>query len=112
MTLLTLFVNDNAVHECDCDTSLSDEQHSFLDRMDTDMGRGIKIQGQLIPEPDGRQRAQFVALNLVRAFKQENDAGVSVSCAYLCDRLPALREVHVRDHDDGLKVEFVESLQA
>jgi hypothetical protein len=108
MNSLRILVNDTLVHEHDCETGLTDEQLAFLDRMDQDMKRGIKIQGELISEPDTHQRARFVALNLIRSLKQENDAAVSVSCAWLCHRLPDLQEVHVRDHENGLEVELVE----
>lgn len=107
MKTLSIFVNDNEVHHYDCDGYLSDEQLAFLDRMDQDMDRGFKIQGRLIEQPDAQQRARFVALNLIRALRQENPAGVTVSCAYLCQRLPRLSEVHVRDRDGGHAVEFI-----
>lgn len=108
MNKLTIFVNQQVVFEYDRDTALDDRQLEFLDKMDGDMTRGIKISGELIPKPDLSQRARFVALNLVKALKQGNDAAVSVSCAYLAKRLPFLNEVHANDTDIGLDIKLIE----
>jgi hypothetical protein len=108
MKALSIYVNDQLVYEYDRDTPLADNQLTFLDRMDADMERGIKIRGELIKDPDVRQRATFVAMNLIRALQQENDAAVSVSCAYLATRLPALAGVQAKDHENTVRVELVE----
>jgi hypothetical protein len=108
MKALSIYVNEQLVYEYDRDTSLDDNQLTFLDRMDADMDRGIKIRGELITDPDDKQRATFVAMNLIRALQQENDAAISVSCAYLATRLPDLAEVQADDHETTVKIELVE----
>ena len=72
------------------------------------MDRGIKIQGELITNPDSRQRATFVAMNLIRALQQSNEAIISASCAYLVNRLPSLIEVRARDQGNTVNLELVE----
>jgi len=108
MKKLTIFANDQIVYEYDREITFEDRQMAFLDKMDSDMERGIKIKGKLITSPDSKQRATFVAMNLIRALQQDNDAAISVSCAYLVNRHPALVEVHANDHGSGVKIELVE----
>ena len=104
MNKITLFINDESVFDFDKDITLDEGQLSFLDRMDVDMDKGIKIHGELIVAPDAEQRASFVTMNLIKALQQDNDAVMSSSCAYLMHRFPAINEVHVNDDENRLKV--------
>ena len=108
MKNLTIFVNDQVVYEYDRETALEERQLTFLEKMDSDMERGIKIHGELMTNPDSKQRARFVAMNLINALQQENEAAISVSCAYLASRLPELFEVHVNDHERRVNIELIE----
>ena len=108
MSVLSIYVNGQVVFEYDREMTLVDEQMVFLDKMDSDMDRGIKIQGEALKNPDGRQKATFVAMNLIRALQQVNEAAMSVSCAYLVSRLPGLVEVHANDEDGKVTIELVE----
>ena len=108
MSNLTVFVNEQVVFEYDRSTSLSDEQLSFLDKMDADMDRGFRIFGEQLMNPDVQQKATFVVLNLIRALKQEDEAKIAVSCAYLSHRLPHAVEIHARDGEGRINVEFVD----
>ena len=72
MISLTIFANDQISYEYDKETIIDEQRLAFFDKMDSDMDRGIKIQGKLITEPDTKQRATFVAMNLIRAIKQDN----------------------------------------
>lgn len=98
--------------EYDKETVLDAKQLEFLDRMDQDMERGIRIHGELIKNPDNEQRVRFVSMNLVKALQQDNHAIVIASCAYLSERRPALMEVHANDHEHGVKFDFVDSLDS
>ena len=62
----------------------------------------------MIFEPDLRQRARFVAMNLIKAMQQENISSITASCTYLVNRLPGLIEMHASDQDSGVKIDFVE----
>lgn len=108
MNKLTVFINDEVAHECDREMVLEPEQLQFLDKMDSDMDRGMKIQGELISSPDDKQRATFVAMNLIKGLQQDNDAAKTSSCAYLVSRLPGLVEVRASDHENTIKIDLVE----
>ncbi|MGD8783479.1 MAG: hypothetical protein PVF28_00935 [Thioalkalispiraceae bacterium] len=108
MKKLTVFVNDQSVFDYATETELSMEKLAFLDKMDSDMDRGIKIHGELIARPDSQQRAMFVAMNLIKALQQDKQAIISASCAYLANRQPGLIEIHANDNGDKLDINFVE----
>ena len=108
MKIFTLFINDQVAHECDREMVLKPEQLKFLDKMDADMDRGVKIHGELIASPDDRQRATFVAMNLIKALQQDNDAAKFVSCAYLVTRLSGLVEVRAGDQENTISIELIE----
>lgn len=108
MDKLTVFINNEIVFAFDRGLKFEDQQLAFLDRMDADMVRGVKIQGELQVNPDARQRAIFVAMNLIKALRQNNEAAISASCAYLVNRRPTLIEVHANDHDNAVKIELIE----
>lgn len=108
MKTITILVNNDVVYEFDKDVTFEEQQLEFLNKMDSDMDRGFKIQGELINNPDSKQRATFVAMNLVKALQQDNQAIITASCAYLVTRQPALVEVHARDQGGAIVIEFVE----
>lgn len=108
MSDLSVFINEQLVFEYDRSTKLDDKQLGFLDKMDLDMERGFRIHGELITRPDSKQKATFVAMNLLKALQQENDAKIAVSCAYLTSRLPHAVELHARDQDNRINIEFIE----
>ena len=108
MDTLTIIVNGELAYEYDKATELSEQQLTFLDKMDEDMARGIKIRGELISTPDRQQRATFIAMNLLKALMQQDEAKIMVSCAYLCSRFPTLTEVQASDQDDGVAIELAE----
>ena len=108
MNKLVVFVNNEIVFEFDRDLTFEDQQLAFFDRMDSDMESGIKMHGELLLNPGSQQRATFVAMNLIKALQQGNEAVKSASCAYLVNRHPALIEVHANDHADTVKIELIE----
>lgn len=108
MSKVTIYINEQLVFEYDKSITLSPEKIEFLDRMDRDMGRGIKIYGELVNDPDAMQRGTFIAMNLVNALVQQDESKIMVSCAYLSNRLPGLTEVHARDQDGTVKIELIE----
>lgn len=108
MNNLTVFVNDQPVFEYDRNSELDESRLNFLDKMDADMSHGVKIQGESIAGPSDRQRALFVAMNLIKGLQQENQAVIQASCAYLVNRMPVLVEVHANDQDGKVTIDFVE----
>lgn len=105
---LILYINDEIAFENNREITFDENQMTFLDSMDADMDKGIKIRGELINQPVADQRLTFMALNLIKALQQEDQGKVSVSCAYLLSRRPALTEIRVTDQSEGLTVKFVD----
>ena len=108
MNKLSVLINDENVFEFDRELSLVEEQLVFLDKIDSDMKKGIKVNGEVITSPDKQQRATFVAMNLLKALQQENEAIKTASCVYLISRFPQLIEVHANDHDQTIKIDLIE----
>ena len=108
MKPLNIFINNESIFEFNREITLDDGKLAFLDKMDSDMEKGIKIHGELITNPDSQQRATFIVMNLIKALQQDNDAAISASCAYLVNRYPAATEIHVNEVDDAVMVELVE----
>ena len=111
MNTVTLLVNNEAIFKFNKEILLNEEQLAFFDKMDSDMKNGIKLQGKLISKPDAKQRSTFVAMNLIKALQQDNQAAISSSCAYLVDRHPALIEIYAKDHENEIRIELVEEEQ-
>ena len=101
-------INDQLLFEYDRSAEIDDAQHEFLDSMDRDMDRGVKISGELISSPDTKQKATFVTMNLLNALRQDDDARIALYCAYLTSRLPDTLEVHAIDQAKGIAIEFIE----
>jgi len=107
MKKLEIYINDQIVSEFDREITLDEQQLTFLNKMDSDMDNGIKIQGRLFTNPDSHQRATFVSMNIIKALQQENEASSYASCAYLVNRLPQLIEVHANDDDGTININLV-----
>ena len=65
MNKLSILINQEVVFEYDRDNILDEQKRAFLNKMDADMDRGIKIQGEMIAGADAQQRAKFVGMNLI-----------------------------------------------
>ena len=108
MENMKIIVNEQLIYECSRESIVDEKKLQFLDKMDLDMGKGIKIRGLQLTNPDRLQRAEFVALNLFKALSQDNEAVIGVSCAWLTNRFPALYELHINKDDEGFSVKLVE----
>lgn len=105
---ITIYINDEPVFDFDRNPFLEEEQIKFLDKMDSDMDRGLKIDGQLIEKPEMQHRTKFVAMNLLRALRQEEHAKVAALTAYLTQRRPALIEIRANDVDNAVVIDLVD----
>lgn len=83
---------------------LPGHQRQFLDTMDLDMEKGIELNGLSIKEPESKQRARYVAMNLIMAIQGGNTEMASAMCAYLVQRQPELKQI--RAIDNGIEVEM------
>jgi hypothetical protein len=105
--LLTVLINNQSQLEFDRSRVLPSEQLAYLDRMDEQMDAGFQLGTDQIEKPDSLQRAQFVAVHLIEALQQGNEALVAASCAYLAKRLPDLKQVKALLMESGFSVELV-----
>jgi len=106
-SMLVVLVDDRPQLEYDRGKALPDRQLLYLDRMDSKMDAGIHLDGSSVQNPDPLQRARFVALHLIEALQQDNEALVAASCAYLAQRLPGLQQVRAHLTGDGFTAELV-----
>ena len=81
-------------------------QRRFLDQMDADMDRGIRLQDVQIENPEPEQRLHYVALTLVHAVLDANDNLKLACCAYLADRYPDLAQVVARQDSDNIHLQL------
>ena len=104
---LTVLVNGQAEIEYRRGIPLAETQRTYLDQMDERMNAGIEIGGCTVTEPDPLQRAQFVAVQVVQALRDDNAALIAAGCAYLASRLPDLTQVKVTLAETGFAAELV-----
>lgn len=107
MKKLTFFINEEVVYEYNREITFEQQQLEFLDKMDIDMDKGIKIRGEYSIHPDLHTRTTFVVMNLIKAIQQDNDAAIAASFAYLVNRHPDLIEIHANDIDDTIGIKLV-----
>jgi hypothetical protein len=104
---VVILVNGEVQVEYDRSKPLPEAQRGYLDRMDDQMGAGITLGGERVPRPDVLQRAQFVAVQVLEALGNGNDALVAAGCAWLATRLPDLTQVRARLVEGGFSAELV-----
>ncbi len=64
-------------------------------KMDKDMDGGWRMGPQFVEHPDRVTRAQIVADRLLTALETGDDDMVKAMSAYIADRLPEVRTIHV-----------------
>lgn len=103
---LTILVNNTAEVEYDRGRPLRPQQLESLNKMDLKMDQGIHLGEELIPNPDTKQRAHFIASLLLDALRNEQDAAIASYSAYLATRLPDVRQVRMAEKTDGVEIDF------
>ena len=104
--MMVVLLNGEAMFEYDRTKPLPEKQRQYLDRMDRQMDEGITLGTEKIVNPDQQQRAQFVALSLLTAIEQDNDAVIAAMNSYLAVRYPDLKQVKADTDKDNNKVMF------
>lgn len=99
--VMAVLLNGTAQLEYNREIVLAVKQQDYLDRMDQDMDGGIRLGNQYIEMPDQIQRAQFIALHLIKSLLVDNEQHIAASCAYLANRLPDLKQVKAVTRPDG-----------
>jgi hypothetical protein len=105
--VLVVLVNGEAQLEYDRGKALPESQLHYLERMDQQMDAGVRLGSDWIERPDRMQRAEFVAVHLLDALQEGNEALAAASCAYLAERLPDLKQVRAKRLGAGFSIELV-----
>ncbi len=106
-TKLVIVVNGQSMIEYDRNTRLPGHQRQFLDKMDSDMGTGVSINGERIEQPDLKVRAQYIAMHLVQSILKDDDAMIAATCAYLATRIPDLKQVQAVEQGDNISFDLI-----
>jgi hypothetical protein len=105
--IMAVLLNGLAQLEFDREKPLPDYQTLYLDKMDARMDEGIRIGEASIVNPDRKQRAQFVAANLLHAIRNNDEPLASALCSYLAVRLPELKQVRIEEDRQDVSIELV-----
>ncbi len=105
--IMAVFLNGVAQLEYDRERLLPAHQAAYLDKMDTKMDAGILLGHETILEPDQNQRTRFAAANLAHALQARDEAVAAAMCSYLAIRLPELKQVHIKDDEGEISIEFI-----
>lgn len=103
---MVVLINGEALFEYDRTKSLAENQQQYLDRMDQQMDAGITLGNEAISNPDQQQRAQFVALTLLNAIEDDNEAVIAAMSSYLAVRYPDLKQIKADTDKSSKKVMF------
>jgi len=104
---MAVLLNDIAQLEYDRDKSLTEDQETYLGKMDLKMDEGIELNGNTIPNPDLEQRSQFIAANLLDAMKKNDESMSAALCSYLANRLPDLKQVKITEEGENITIDLV-----
>ena len=106
-TKLTVVLNGQPIVEYDRNVRLPGHQREFLDKMDMDMDKGLEVNGELSANPDLGKRAQYIAMHLVQAIVNDNEAMISAMCAYLATRIPDLKQIKADEQGENISIDLV-----
>ena len=104
---LVVVINGQAVIEYDRNTRLPGHQREFLDKMDSDMDKGIQLGDEHIPQPDQKARAKYIAMHLINAIVEDNGGMIAAMSAYLANRLPDLKQIKANEFQDQFSFDLV-----
>ena len=105
--MLRLVVNGEAVYEYRDQSRLPGHVRDLLAHMDADMDDGFPLAGQLVEQPDERQRTCFMALQLFRSCARGDERLRAASSAWLCRHAPDLREVKIEESEEEFSLELI-----
>lgn len=105
--IMAVLINDIAQLEYDRDKPLTEYQENYLKSMDEKMAAGINIAGTFIEKPDTNQKIQFITTNLLNAMKSSDEGMSSALCTYIAARLPDLKQIKIKENDDGVTIDLV-----
>ena len=104
---LAIVVNQELVLEYDRNHPLDDRQKSSLNNIEAKLDLGIRVDDQFIAQPTVRDRATFIANQLLHAYLNDDDPKIAICCAYLASRLPELKQIRSTHHPDRISIQLV-----
>ena len=104
---LEVILNGQLVAEYQRNSRLAGKQREFLDIMDIDMDKGVKLDGKVIKSPDDQQRSHYISMELIQAVKSNNRGMITASCAYLANRHPTLQKIMVKEEGETISLELL-----
>ncbi len=107
MKKLVAVLHGEAQVEYDRSMPLPEPQLEYLDMMDIKMDQGIPHGAGHIFTPDLKQKARFVAEQLIQAIKSDNEPLAAATLSYLANRLPDLLQVVAEEQDGETRIRLV-----
>ncbi len=104
---LAIYRNGVLAHEFDKRAALERMQFAYVQRMDADMDRGIRLNGEQIRSPDQAQRNRFVIGQLLNALGINDSRSIVMLCRYLAQHMPDLDIIRIADDGDESHVDLV-----
>lgn len=104
---LAVVIDGERVLHYDRGQPLPEAQRAYLDRMDRQMDAGFELWGERIEVPDRRQRATFVAGQLIQALASGDDALAAAATSYLALRYPGLKQVRADFEGESYTVQLI-----
>ncbi len=104
---MVVLLNGRVELEYDRETPLPEQQRQYLEKMDKKLDAGITLGEQTIANPDGTQRAQFVAQNLAQVMKTNDESMMLALTSWLASRLPELKQVKLEEIEAGSRIDLV-----
>ena len=71
------------------------------------MDEGLELNGEMIDSPDEMQRASYIAMSLLYGIETKNNDMVSITCAYLANRLPDLKQNRAIEEGQDVTLNFI-----
>ncbi len=90
---LIVVVNGRAEIEYRRNVALTEKQREYLERIDQQMDQGITLGFEQIDDPDKIQRAQYIAILLIKSILEKQEQRIAATCSYLAERLSDLKQI-------------------
>lgn len=105
-TMLEIVMNQQIILQYARNNRLPGKQRQFLDKMDYDMDAGFSLAGRHYARPDARQRAKYVAMQLVHGIYNNDQGMINAMCAYLVNRLPHLVQICINEDGEDVTIDL------
>jgi hypothetical protein len=104
---LVILVNATPVLEYDRSKVLSEAQLESFKQMELKLDSGIELHGQKIHQPSKEQRVEFMSANLISAVLNDEEVLAAVSCAYIANALPDLKQIKAFENEGEISIELI-----